>query len=78
MRAISASHGQDLAYWFDTVDLSPAVTPAAREVAGKMSDTLVAFARAGNPSIARPQRLRRAFPNGGGGSRQSVSELWSN
>ena len=28
-----AGHGQDLAYWFDVVELSPAVTSAAREVA---------------------------------------------
>jgi para-nitrobenzyl esterase len=99
-----AGHGQDLAYWFDVVELSPAGTSAAREVADKMSDALAAFARTGNPNtpaikwpafdrshpmrleigerieavpvdpridffIARPQRLRLAFPKGGGGNR---------
>jgi para-nitrobenzyl esterase len=50
-----AFHCQDLAFWFDNVDLcaqQTGGTEEARVLAKKMSDALVAFARSGNPSHA--------------------------
>ena len=50
-----AYHCQDLAFWFDNIDLAAQATGGtddARELATKMSSALVAFARTGNPSHA--------------------------
>ena len=50
-----AYHCQDLAMWFDNIDLAVQATgggPEARALATKMSNALVAFARTGNPSHA--------------------------
>ena len=50
-----AYHCQDLAMWFDNIDLAVQATggvPEARALATKMSGALVAFARSGNPSHA--------------------------
>jgi para-nitrobenzyl esterase len=46
-------HCQDLAFWFDNIDLAAQATGGtddARALAAKMSGALVAFARTGNPS----------------------------
>ena len=48
-----AYHCQDLAMWFDNIDLAAQSTggvPTARALASKMSGALVAFARTGNPN----------------------------
>ena len=48
-----AFHCQDLAFWFDNIDLCAQATGGgaeARALATKMSDALVAFARTGNPN----------------------------
>ncbi len=48
-----AYHCQDLAFWFDNIDLAVQATGGtddARDLADKMSRALVAFARTGNPS----------------------------
>jgi len=48
-----AYHCQDLAMWFDNIDLAAQATggvPTARALASKMSGALVAFARTGNPN----------------------------
>jgi para-nitrobenzyl esterase len=48
-----AFHCQDLAFWFDNIDLCAQATGGgaeARALATRMSDALVAFARTGNPS----------------------------
>ena len=48
-----AFHCQDLAMWFDNIDLCAQQTgggPDARALASKMSNALVAFARTGNPN----------------------------
>ena len=48
-----AYHCQDLAMWFDNIDLAAQATgggPVARSLAEKMSGALVAFARTGNPN----------------------------
>jgi para-nitrobenzyl esterase len=48
-----AYHGQDLAFWFDNVDLCLQSTGGgenARRLASRMSRALVAFARTGNPN----------------------------
>jgi para-nitrobenzyl esterase len=48
-----AYHCQDLAFWFDNIDLAAQATGGtddARQLATKMSRALVAFARTGNPS----------------------------
>jgi para-nitrobenzyl esterase len=48
-----AYHCQDLAFWFDNVDLAAQATGGtddARALATKMSSALVAFAKTGNPS----------------------------
>ena len=48
-----AFHCQDLAMWFDNIDLCVQQTgggPDARALASKMSNALVAFARTGNPN----------------------------
>lgn len=50
-----AYHCQDLAFWFDNVDLAAQATGGgddARELAVKMSGALVAFARNGHPNHA--------------------------
>ena len=50
-----AYHCQDLAMWFDNIDLAAQSTggvPTARALAAKMSGALVAFARTGNPNHA--------------------------
>jgi para-nitrobenzyl esterase len=47
-----AYHCQDLAFWFDNIDLAAQATGGtddARDLAAKMSAALVAFARSGNP-----------------------------
>jgi para-nitrobenzyl esterase len=47
-----AYHCQDLAMWFDNIDLAAQATggvPTARALASKMSGALVTFARTGNP-----------------------------
>lgn len=46
-------HCQDLAFWFDNVDLAAQATGGtedARALATKMSGALVAFARTGDPN----------------------------
>ena len=51
-----AYHCQDLAFWFDNIDLAAQATGGtddARALAVKMSDALVAFARSGNPNHAK-------------------------
>jgi para-nitrobenzyl esterase len=48
-----AYHCQDLAFWFDNIDLAAQATGGtddARDLASKMSRALVAFARTGNPN----------------------------
>jgi para-nitrobenzyl esterase len=48
-----AYHCQDLAFWFDNIDLAAQATGGtddARALADKMSRALVAFARTGNPN----------------------------
>jgi para-nitrobenzyl esterase len=48
-----AFHCQDLAFWFDNIDLCAQATgggDGARALATKMSDALVAFARTGDPN----------------------------
>jgi para-nitrobenzyl esterase len=48
-----AFHCQDLAFWFDNIDLAAQATGGtddARSLAAKMSGALVAFARSGNPN----------------------------
>jgi para-nitrobenzyl esterase len=48
-----AYHCQDLAFWFDNIDLSLQATgggPEARTLADQMSKALVAFARTGDPN----------------------------
>lgn len=48
-----AYHCQDLAFWFDNIDLAAQATGGtddARALAAKMSGALVAFARTGNPN----------------------------
>jgi para-nitrobenzyl esterase len=48
-----AFHCQDLAFWFDNIDLCAQATGGgaeARALATKMSDALVTFARTGNPN----------------------------
>jgi para-nitrobenzyl esterase len=48
-----AYHCQDLAFWFDNIDLAAQATgggEGARQLADKMSRSLVAFARTGNPN----------------------------
>jgi para-nitrobenzyl esterase len=48
-----AYHCQDLAMWFDNIDLAAQATggvPSARALASKMSGALVAFARTGDPN----------------------------
>jgi para-nitrobenzyl esterase len=50
-----AYHCQDLAFWFDNIDLAAQATGGtddARALATKMSSALVAFARTGNPNHA--------------------------
>jgi para-nitrobenzyl esterase len=50
-----AFHCQDLAFWFDNIDLAAQATGGgddARELAAKMSGALVAFARSGDPNHA--------------------------
>jgi para-nitrobenzyl esterase len=50
-----AYHCQDLAMWFDNIDLAAQATggvPSARALASKMCGALVAFARTGNPNHA--------------------------
>jgi para-nitrobenzyl esterase len=50
-----AYHCQDLAFWFDNIDLAAQATGGgddARELATTMSSAFVAFARTGNPSAA--------------------------
>ena len=50
-----AYHCQDLAFWFDNIDLAAQATGGgeeARSLAKTMSSALVAFARTGNPSAA--------------------------
>jgi para-nitrobenzyl esterase len=50
-----AYHCQDLAFWFDNIDLAAQATGGgddARELATTMSSAFVAFARTGNPSTA--------------------------
>lgn len=50
-----AYHCQDLAFWFDNVDLAAQATGGgddARELATKMSTAFVAFAKSGNPNHA--------------------------
>jgi para-nitrobenzyl esterase len=50
-----AYHCQDLAFWFDNIDLAAQATGGgeeARDLADRMSKALVAFARTGNPSHA--------------------------
>lgn len=50
-----AYHCQDLAFWFDNIDLAAQATGGtddARALAAKMSGALVAFARSGNPNHA--------------------------
>ncbi len=63
-----AFHCQDLAFWFDNVDLcaqQTGGTDEARALARKMSTALVAFARTGNPSHAGIPRWP-AFTAAGG------------
>ncbi|ODS56420.1 MAG: hypothetical protein ABS36_08525 [Acidobacteria bacterium SCN 69-37] len=48
-----AFHCQDLAFWFDNIDLAAQATGGtddARDLAAKMSGAFVAFARTGNPN----------------------------
>lgn len=48
-----AYHCQDLAFWFDNIDLAAQATGGgadARALATRMSRTMVAFARSGNPN----------------------------
>jgi para-nitrobenzyl esterase len=48
-----AYHCQDLAFWFDNIDLAAQATGGtdeARDLAARMSRALVAFARTGNPN----------------------------
>ena len=48
-----AYHCQDLAFWFDNIDLAAQATGGtddARSLASKMSGALVAFAKSGNPN----------------------------
>ena len=48
-----AYHCQDLAFWFDNIDLAAQATGGtddARDLAAKMSGALVAFAKTGNPN----------------------------
>ena len=50
-----AYHCQDLAFWFDNIDLAAQATGGgddARALSTKMSDALVAFAKTGDPSHA--------------------------
>jgi para-nitrobenzyl esterase len=50
-----AYHCQDLAFWFDNIDLAAQATGGtddARDLASKMSAALVAFAKTGNPNHA--------------------------
>jgi para-nitrobenzyl esterase len=50
-----AYHCQDLAFWFDNIDLAAQATGGgadARTLATKMSRAMVAFARTGNPNHA--------------------------
>jgi para-nitrobenzyl esterase len=50
-----AYHCQDLAFWFDNIDLAAQATGGtddARSLAAKMSGALVAFAKTGNPNHA--------------------------
>ncbi len=50
-----AYHCQDLAFWFDNIDLAAQATGGtddARSLASKMSAALVAFAKSGNPNHA--------------------------
>jgi para-nitrobenzyl esterase len=63
-----AFHCQDLAFWFDNIDLAVQATGGgapARALAMKMSDALVAFARTGNPNHAGIPRWP-AFTAAGG------------
>jgi para-nitrobenzyl esterase len=50
-----AYHCQDLAFWFDNIDLAAQATgggKGARQLADKMCRSLIAFARTGNPNHA--------------------------
>jgi para-nitrobenzyl esterase len=70
-----AYHCQDLAFWFDNIDLAAQATGGtddARALATKMSGALVAFARTGNPSqplllkwpaFSEPTRATMVFEN---------------
>jgi para-nitrobenzyl esterase len=54
-----AYHCQDLAFWFDNIDLAAQATGGgddARELARTMSSAFVAFARTGNPSASAGPR----------------------
>jgi para-nitrobenzyl esterase len=70
-----AYHCQDLAFWFDNIDLAAQATGGtedARQLAAKMSGALVAFARTGNPAhrglpewpaFSSPSRATMVFEN---------------
>jgi para-nitrobenzyl esterase len=56
---LKAPHGLDIPMVFDNVALTPQMTggsPDAQKVADQMSETLLAFARTGNPNNARIPR----------------------